>query len=84
MVPVNAPVEEFSVTPAGKDPLAISNFNGATPPALDIPAFTSPTLIVGRDVVMIFTAPAGFESITPEYDFDFVCDELSVTETAKL
>src|SRR5215831_16966193 len=37
-VPVIAPVEEFKVRPAGSDPLATENVNGATPPL---------TLIVG-------------------------------------
>ncbi len=83
-MPVIAPVVELRVRPEGRDPLAMENVRGAMPPDVDTPDVTAPTAMLGIDVEMILTEPAGLALIVPVNVRLWVCDSVSETLTVKL
>jgi hypothetical protein len=53
-VPVMAPVVALNVKPGGSDPAAITNVNGAVPPAgLKLPMYGTPTVAVAGTLASV-------------------------------
>jgi hypothetical protein len=67
-VPLSRPVEEFRVTPAGKDPAATDQVYGAVPPAaVKVAEYATPT------------CPFGMEAVAIETEFGFAAATVTVS-----
>jgi hypothetical protein len=73
-VPLSRPVEEFRVTPVGKDPVAIDQVYGAVPPAaVKAAEYATPTCPFGSEAVRIETGFGFAAAIVTLNSFVAVC-----------